>query len=228
MSEKNTKNEETIEEIYAEFDEEKDLQEPLVVELRLDTVLQKRGMNQKELAELTGIRPAAISQLYRGFVDRLNLDHIARIANALGIEDIRELMGLQFEGEVWNMSTVEQQREYLKEKEEGKTEPEGNDDKRTSGLLAVELWLDVVLEERGMTQKQLAELTGIRPAAISQICRGFVERLNLNHIERIANALSIKDISELIKLQPSKSDRRQRINQYLKNKAEEEGWYEEE
>lgn len=94
------------------------MKEPLVVELRIDMALKQRNMTQKELAELTGIRPAAISQLYRGFVDRLNLDHIARIANALEIEDIRELITLQVESEVWNMSTVKEQREYLKEKEE--------------------------------------------------------------------------------------------------------------
>jgi transcriptional regulator with XRE-family HTH domain len=98
------------------------MKEQLVVELRLDIALKKRGMTQKELAELTGIRPAAISQITRGFVDRLNLDHIARIANALGIEDIRELITLQLESEVWNMSTVKEQREYLKEKEESDSE----------------------------------------------------------------------------------------------------------
>ncbi|MEK5104189.1 helix-turn-helix transcriptional regulator [Cytobacillus sp. FSL M8-0252] len=92
--------------------------ERLVVELRLDVVLKERGMTQKELAELTGIRPAAISQITRGFVDRLNLDHIGRIATALKIDDIRELMTLQLESEVWNMSTVKEQREYLKEKNE--------------------------------------------------------------------------------------------------------------
>ncbi|MBD7939557.1 helix-turn-helix transcriptional regulator [Cytobacillus sp. Sa5YUA1] len=92
--------------------------ERLIVELRLDVVLKERGMTQKELAELTGIRPAAISQITRGFVDRLNLDHIGRIATALKIDDIRELMTLQLESEVWNMSTVKEQREYLKEKNE--------------------------------------------------------------------------------------------------------------
>jgi transcriptional regulator with XRE-family HTH domain len=98
------------------------MKEQLVVELRLDMVLKKRDMTQKELAELTGIRPAAISQLTRGFVDRLNLDHIARIANALGIEDIRELITLNYESEVWNMSNRKEQAEYLKEKEEDSEE----------------------------------------------------------------------------------------------------------
>jgi transcriptional regulator with XRE-family HTH domain len=105
-----------------EFDKYEDVDDDqydqLVVQLHLDEVLKKRNMTQKELAELTGIRPAAISQITRGFVDRLNLDHIGRIATALKINDIRELLTLQLESEVWNMSTVKQQREYLKEKEE--------------------------------------------------------------------------------------------------------------
>ena len=47
------------------------------------------------------------------------------------------------------------------------------------------------LERRGMSQKELAELTGIRPNAISNLVRGFVERITINHIERIASALDI-------------------------------------
>lgn len=91
--------------------------EKLVVELRVDVALKQRGMTQKELAEMTGIRPAAISQICRGFVDRLNLDHIGRIATALKIEDISELMTLQYESEVWNMGTRKQQDDYMRDKE---------------------------------------------------------------------------------------------------------------
>lgn len=54
------------------------------------------------------------------------------------------------------------------------------------------------LERRGMSQKELAELTGIRPNAISNLVRGFVERITIDHIERIAKALEIADINELI------------------------------
>ncbi|MED4017018.1 helix-turn-helix transcriptional regulator [Sutcliffiella cohnii] len=66
--------------------------------------------------------------------------------------------------------------------------------------MKVELRVKEALEERGMTQKALADITGIRPAAISQLVRSYIERLNLDHIERIANALEIKDINELITL----------------------------
>jgi transcriptional regulator with XRE-family HTH domain len=49
-----------------------------------------------------------------------------------------------------------------------------------------------------MTQKQLAEITGIRPSAISNLCRGFIDRITIDHLERIAKALDIRDINELI------------------------------
>lgn len=85
---------EAAEAIWTNEDEEEYQNEPLVVELYIDSALKKRGLNQKQLAEMTGIRPAAISQLCRGFVDRLNLDHIARIGTALKVESIEELVRL--------------------------------------------------------------------------------------------------------------------------------------
>lgn len=65
------------------------------VHLKLKETLEKRGINQSQLAQLTGIRPAAISNLSRGFVERLNLDHVQRIAQALKITDINEIITLE-------------------------------------------------------------------------------------------------------------------------------------
>ncbi|WP_278071998.1 helix-turn-helix domain-containing protein [Bacillus subtilis] len=56
------------------------------------------------------------------------------------------------------------------------------------------------MKRAGKTQAELAELTGIRPNAISELCRGHRERIQLDHISRIAAALNIKDIRELIDL----------------------------
>jgi transcriptional regulator with XRE-family HTH domain len=94
--------------------EVEDYLEPVVVHLKIGEAIKNRGLTQKDVAKMTGIRPAAISQLARGFVDRLTLDHVARIAMALNISDIRELMTLELESEVWNMST----RREIKEIEE--------------------------------------------------------------------------------------------------------------
>lgn len=64
------------------------------IKIKLKELLESRGMNQKELAEITNIRPAAISSLARGYIERLNIDHLERIANALEIDDINDLISL--------------------------------------------------------------------------------------------------------------------------------------
>ena len=62
----------------------------------------------------------------------------------------------------------------------------------------IELRLKELLDERGITQKKLAEMTGIRPAAISNLSRGFIERINIDHLERIAECLNIRDMNKLV------------------------------
>ncbi|MCQ4363040.1 helix-turn-helix transcriptional regulator [Mycobacterium gordonae] len=62
------------------------------LEIRLHSALDKRNLKQRDLARMTGLRPNAISNLYRGFPERLSIDHLERIANALKITDIRELL----------------------------------------------------------------------------------------------------------------------------------------
>jgi putative transcriptional regulator len=64
----------------------------------------------------------------------------------------------------------------------------------------VKLRLKELLDERGIKQKDLAELTGIRESTISDICRGSRTVMNFEHISKIAEALKIKDIRELIEL----------------------------
>ena len=91
------KGQDAVNELMTQRDVEE--REPLRIVLKIGEVLQKRGMTQKELAELTGIRPSAISMLVRGFVERLNLDHIERIAYALEIDDIDELLTLMPESD---------------------------------------------------------------------------------------------------------------------------------
>ncbi|AWC29064.1 helix-turn-helix transcriptional regulator [Bacillus cytotoxicus] len=62
------------------------------VHITLDNVLRKKGKTQKELAELTGIRPAAISELYNNQRKSLNREHLDKIISALNITDINELI----------------------------------------------------------------------------------------------------------------------------------------
>ena len=64
--------------------------------------------------------------------------------------------------------------------------------------------LDVILKTRNMKQSQLAELAEIRPNAISNLCRGYVDRLSIEHLEKICHALELSSISELIELENEK------------------------
>ncbi|MEA0554767.1 helix-turn-helix transcriptional regulator [Lysinibacillus irui] len=62
----------------------------------------------------------------------------------------------------------------------------------------VKIKLAGILYERSMTQAELAHLSGVRPNAISNLCRGYVDRLSIDHIEKISNALDLESISDLI------------------------------
>lgn len=62
----------------------------------------------------------------------------------------------------------------------------------------VKIRIGELLDSRGLTQAQLSEMTGVRQAAISQLSRGFVSRVSIDHLERIANALNIDDINDII------------------------------
>jgi putative transcriptional regulator len=71
-------------------------------------------------------------------------------------------------------------------------------------------WLDkskkIVIKIKGITQKhnislrELSRLSDVRHAALSKLQSGKQESINFNHIERIAEAMNIKDIREIIDL----------------------------
>lgn len=51
-----------------------------------------------------------------------------------------------------------------------------------------------------MTQKELAELSGLRANAISEIVNNQRSTINKEHLMRICDVLEIDDISELIEI----------------------------
>lgn len=59
----------------------------------------------------------------------------------------------------------------------------------------------VMLAMREMTQKELAEQTGIRPPTISAICTGTIKHLPVDVLERICDVLDCQpgDIIEFVK-----------------------------
>lgn len=61
--------------------------------------------------------------------------------------------------------------------------------------------LKEILNERNMMQKELAELTGLRPSAISRLCRNDIQRIEIEHIKIIMEALEITDFNILFELE---------------------------
>lgn len=63
----------------------------------------------------------------------------------------------------------------------------------------IKIVLNNLLKERNMTQTDLVRMTGIRSEAISNIVRGKIERLSLDHLQKIMTALDITDVGEILK-----------------------------
>ena len=62
----------------------------------------------------------------------------------------------------------------------------------------------VMLAMRDMTQKELAEKTGIRPPTISAICTGAVKHLPVDALEKICDVLDCQpgDLMEYVREVP--------------------------
>jgi DNA-binding Xre family transcriptional regulator len=67
-------------------------------------------------------------------------------------------------------------------------------------LSFINIKLQRILDERKITQKQLSKMTEIRAAAISELCNNQRTTINKEHLSKIADALDIVDIGELIEL----------------------------
>lgn len=65
----------------------------------------------------------------------------------------------------------------------------------------------VMLAMRDMTQKQLAEKTGIRPPTVSAICTGAVKHLPVDALDKICDVLDCQpaDLMEYVK-EPAEND----------------------
>ena len=67
--------------------------------------------------------------------------------------------------------------------------------------MKIQLRVKELIAEKGITQKELAKLTGLREATVSDITRGTRTGVNFEHLAKIAEALNINDISEIIELE---------------------------
>ena len=66
-----------------------------VVKLKVKDALEKRELSQKRLAEMSVIRESTISDIVRGTRTVINFEHLSKIAEALEITDIRELIDFE-------------------------------------------------------------------------------------------------------------------------------------
>lgn len=64
------------------------------VVVKIGELTQKHNISLRELSRLSDVRHAALSELANGKRENINFSHIVRIAEALGIEDIREIVDL--------------------------------------------------------------------------------------------------------------------------------------
>ncbi|MGG3853926.1 helix-turn-helix transcriptional regulator [Caldifermentibacillus hisashii] len=69
------------------------------IKTRIKDELDARGMTQKELADLTGIRPATINDLYHDRSKQFPRDVLEKIASALNIDHISEIIELVDDGQ---------------------------------------------------------------------------------------------------------------------------------
>jgi putative transcriptional regulator len=68
----------------------------------------------------------------------------------------------------------------------------------------IKIYLSRILGEKRMTQAELARRTGIRPTTISEIYNELIERINLEHLDKICEVLDC-DVSDIIEHVPSKN-----------------------
>ena len=64
----------------------------------------------------------------------------------------------------------------------------------------VKFRVKVMLAERGMTQKQLAEATGVRPPTVSAICLGTAKHIPVDVLDKFCEALDCQpgDLMEYV------------------------------
>ena len=63
--------------------------------VKIHKLLQQEGISLRELSRLTDIRHAALSELANQKRQNINFNHIEKIADALNIEDIRDIITIE-------------------------------------------------------------------------------------------------------------------------------------
>nr|WP_276616040.1 helix-turn-helix transcriptional regulator [Paenibacillus timonensis] len=69
--------------------------------------------------------------------------------------------------------------------------------------MKIKVKLKGLLKERGITQMELSERTGVAQARISKLCSPDRQEVNLEMLAKIAHALEVSDIRLLIDFESS-------------------------
>lgn len=64
------------------------------VVVKISELTKKHNISLRELSRLSDVRHAALSELANGKRENINFSHIVRIAEALEIQDIREIVDM--------------------------------------------------------------------------------------------------------------------------------------
>ena len=67
------------------------------VKVKLKDLINEKGITQKELSKMSGVRESTICDIVRSKKTGINFEHLAKIATALKIKDIREIIDLEKE-----------------------------------------------------------------------------------------------------------------------------------
>lgn len=71
--------------------------------------------------------------------------------------------------------------------------------------MSIRYHLKALLADANMTQKELAEVTGIRPPTISALCLGKVKQLPIGVLEKICTVLNCQP-GDILEYVPDKSE----------------------
>ncbi|MBU5445424.1 helix-turn-helix transcriptional regulator [Paenibacillus sp. MSJ-34] len=62
--------------------------------IHIPALIKKHNISLRELSRMADVRHAALSELSNGKRENINFNHIVKIAEALNISDIREIIDL--------------------------------------------------------------------------------------------------------------------------------------
>lgn len=94
------------------------------------------------------------------------------------------------------------------------------------GIIMVKIHLSKLLGEKRMSQKKLADLTGIRPSTISEWYNEITISLKVEHIDKICEVLecSIEELIEVIPNKVPKTGKYLVIEEHGNRKSKREGY----